>query len=162
VNGLTPVRTLVSDKWLVIQQFIPVEAPASAFPGTTDKKHLIQIVPSEKERPSAALLTTWAHWKKYVETAPQIRLDQLQFAVSNQAEVLVVGQPLPPIQGKAYWQQDLLLLPNGYDFDLSNMATFISAALSKAQDGYLLFQEEGTFQKIPLQGFVAARRSAVR
>lgn len=162
VGGLTPIGTLAEEKWQPIKQFIPVEIPSAAFPGKTDKQYAIQLIAAETERKATALLVNLADWKKYVEGAPQIRLDQLKFAVSATNETLVIGYPLPPIPGKAYWQQGFLLIPNGYDFDLSNMANLISTALNKEQNAYLLFQETGTYQKVFLEDLVPTTRSAVR
>jgi len=162
VGGLTPVGTLAAGEWQPLKQFIPIEIPSSAFSGKTDKQYAIQLIPAEIERQAAALLVDLSEWKKYVNTAPQIRLDQLKFAVSATNEVLVVGYPLPPIPGKAYWQQDLLLIPNGYDFDLSSMASLLNTTLNKEQNAYLLFQETGTYQKVFLEQLVPTTRSAVR
>ena len=162
VGGLTPIGTLAAGEWQPIKQFIPVEVPSSAFPGKTDKQYRIQLIPAETEHKAAALLADLIAWKNYVEGAPQIRLDQLQFAVSATNEVLIIGYPLPPIPGRAYWKQDLLLIPNGYDFDLSNMANLLNTALNQAQDAYLLFQETGTYQKVFLEQLVPTTRSAVR
>lgn len=162
MGGLTPIGTLAAGTWQAINQFIPVELPSAAFAGKTNKQYLIQLVSSEIERTSTALVVDLVSWKTYVDGAAQIRLDQLKFAVSATNEVLIVGYPLPPIPGKAYWKQDLLLIPNGYDFDLSNMASLLSAALNQAQDAYLLFQEGGTYQKVFLDQLMPTTRSAVR
>jgi len=162
VGGLTPIETLAEGKWQAIQQFIPAEIPSAAFSGKTDKQSTIRLVPAETERKAAALLVDLVTWKKYVAGAPQIRLDQLKFAVSATNETLIVGYPLPPIPGKAYWQKGFLLIPNGYDFDLSNMASLLNIALNKEQNAYLLFQEIGTYQKVYLEQLVPTTRSAVR
>ena len=162
VGALTPVGILVEGDWQSIQQFIPVAIPSAAFSGKTEKQYAIQLVPAEIARKAAALLVNLSAWKKYVDGAPQLRLDQLKIAVSATNEVLIVGYPLPPIPGKAYWQQDLLLIPNGYDFDLSNMASLLATALNKKQNAYLLFQETGTYQRVFLEQLVPTTRSAVR
>ena len=162
VGKLTPIGKLPKLEWQPISKFIEVKLPTSAFPGVVEKKHLVRLIPSEKMQPGKALLTNLSVWKKYAEGAPKIRLNQLRFAVSENREVLILGNPLPPIPGKEFWQKHNLLIPNGFDFEIPMVADLIFEKENTNDDAILIFHENKNWQKINLKHFVNGSRSAVR
>ncbi len=161
-GGLTPVATLPLLEWLPVAAFINIEIPVAALPGQLDQLATISIVPSAKNKKGDALLTTLEQWKLYATKAPAIRLTPLQFAVSQNSSVLIVGNPLPAIPGKELWMTDNILLPNGYDFEIPLAVSFINEKLNAQKDAVLLFDTDGTYEKIDLAVFAKAKRSAVR
>lgn len=161
-GSLTPVAVLPVLNWLPITEFVSIKIPVAALPGQLEDPATISIVPAAVNKNGSALVTTLEQWKAYAESAPAIRLLQLQFAVSQKSEVLIIGTPLPSIPGKEYWKKDNILLPNGYDFEIPMAASFINEKLNPEQDGFLVFDIDGTFEKIDFAFLVDARRSAVR
>jgi MoxR-vWA-beta-propeller ternary system domain bpX2 len=161
-GSLTPVAVLPALEWLPVAEFITIEIPVAALPGQLHQPAMISIIPSTISKKGDALLTTLQQWKAYATSAPAIRLAQLQFAVSQKNEVLILGDPLPSIPGKEYWMTDNILLPNGYDFEIPMAASFISKKLNAQKDAVLLFDVTGAYEKIGLDFFVPAKRSAVR
>ena len=107
-------------------------------------------------------MTSLRIWKEYVEAAPLIRLKQLQFAVSEDDQALIIGMPVPPIPGKAYTLRDHILLPAGYDLDPPVVRPLIRSRLNPLEDAWLLFDTDGSWQRIPLQYCMPATRSAAR
>jgi MoxR-vWA-beta-propeller ternary system domain bpX2 len=161
-GSLTPVATLPELVWLPVAAFISIKIPVAALPGKVKEPSTINVLPSAIEKKSTALLTTLQQWKAYAELAPGIRLAQLHFAVSQKNEVLITGTPLPSIPGKEYWKANNILLPCGYDFEIPMAANFINNKLNPQQDGLLIFDTDGTCQKIDFAFLVPAKRSAVR
>lgn len=161
-GGLTPVAILPELHWLPIADFIPIKMLVAALPGQLQQPAVTRVVPSVDHKTGTALLTSLLQWKAYAETAPGIRLAQLQFAVSQNNEVLIMGTPLPPIPGKEYWTRNNILLPCGYDLEIPMAASFISEKLDPEQDGFLIFDTDGNCEKIDLAFLVDAKRSAVR
>jgi len=161
-GSLTPERVLPELVWLPVTEFITIKVPVAALPGQLEKPAVISIVPSAVDKKGVALRTTLEQWKVYAELAPAIRLAPLQFAVSQKNEVLIVGTPLPSIPGKEYWQLNNILLPCGYDLEIPIAASFISEKLDPEQDGFLVFDTDGSCEKIDFAFLVAAKRSAVR
>jgi fumarate reductase subunit D len=161
-GGLTPVAILPELKWMPIAAFISIQIPVAALPGKVEEQVAINIIPSAITKKSMALLTTLQQWKAYAELAPGIRLAQLHFAVSQKNKVLITGTPLPSIPGKEYWQANNILLPCGYDFEIPMAANFINNKLNPQQDGLLIFDKDGTCEKIDFAFLVPAKRSAVR
>lgn len=159
---LTPVDILKSLQWLPLQKFISVEAPISAMPGVVKEKINIAIVVSSKERKGTALLTSLSVWKRYAETASASRLEAITFVVSEKNEVLIMGNPLPSLPGKEFWETQDVLIPCGYDFQVSMMPFFINKAWNKQKKYIILFNTDSEWQRIEKGYFVQGKRSAVR
>lgn len=164
-SGLTPVAPLPELDWQPLAAWMPLILPTSALPGKTDQIVPIQLqrVPdSGAEQTGFALLMPFARWREYVETAPQVRLEPLQFAVSKEKMTLVMGHPLPPVPGEEYWETDHLLLPAGYTLALPTLAPLVARKLNPAHDRYVRLDTSGKWELIPKDTFVPATRSAVR
>ena len=76
--------------------------------------------------------------------------------------MLIIGKPLPALPGKEYVLQDTLLLPCGYAFDPPVISALVVARLNPGKDALLLFDTDGSWEKIPAACFVATTRSAIR
>ncbi len=162
LNGLTPVGRLKELAWQPLTSFLPLELPVSLYPGRLSQKHSVRLVPATADKSTKALLTSRQHWIQYAEYAPLARLERLQFTLSKDDEVLVIGEPSPAIPGKTFWQQEQLLLPVGFDVDPSFTASLISEELVPYNDAWLLFDIAGNCQQIPIDHFMPARRSVIR
>ncbi|MDJ1479730.1 hypothetical protein QNI16_04480 [Cytophagaceae bacterium YF14B1] len=161
-GGVTPTGTLPSLSWQPLTTFISVELPVSVLPGKFQRPYIAQLVPSGQDKPGAALLVSLATWKAYAETAPEIRLQQVRFAVSEKEEVFIIGDLLPSIPGKEYWRHNTLLVPSGYDFDPPLITDIIEKKLNPQKGNLLVFHSSDEWELIPLSCFVPATRSAIR
>jgi len=161
-GNLTPAAILPSMEWIPVAEFVNIKIPVAALPGQLSERATIRVMASSKNKTGDALLTTLQQWKHYAANAPAIRLAPLQFAVSQNNNVLIIGYPLPAIPGKELWMADHILLPNGYDFEIPMATAFINEKLNAEGDAVLLFDTDGSFEKIGLAFFAKAKRSAVR
>ena len=159
---LTPVAKLETLDWQPLTEFPEVESPVASLPGRTNAKVKIKLVSSSAERKGAALLTTLDIWTQYGETAPGSRLLATKFAVSENKEVLIVGEPLPPVPGIEYWRTGDVFIPCGYDFELSIMREFINKKINDNKGFLVLFDKNGNWQRIDKTFLVMSKRSAVR
>lgn len=162
LGGSTPVALLQNMRWIPIQKFVPLEMPVAAMPGKVDHKCPIRLLASDRVEEGKALLTSLQAWSVYAENAPEIRLKQLSFALSEKQSVLIIGTPLPPVPGQEYWLREGNLLPAGFDFEFPLVASLLAARLNPLQDRYLLFHADASFDAIPKEAFVPATRSGVR
>lgn len=162
LGKLTPTRKLPKLNWKPIADFFEIDLPISAERGKSEDVYFIELEQSSEVREGTAFLTSFDNWKKFVETQANIRFQNLTFALSQYQEVLIIGTPLPSIQGKEYWSCQNMLLPAGYDFRFPLLAKQISNKLSDNQNNKIVFFEDGTWVKIPLNDFVKTTRSAVR
>lgn len=169
VGGLTPLSKLPNFKWELLSQFLPIDLPKSAFPALVEATTKVRLVISEQEQKGIALLTDFEEWLKYVENAPKIRLQRLQFAVSEHRQVLVVGDILPPIRGRVFWQDGQILLPLGLAFEWTLAAKLLAQKHDLGEKAILFFDTNSTElqkdispQRIDLENFVDCTHSAVR
>ncbi|TGD79545.1 hypothetical protein [Hymenobacter wooponensis] len=161
-GSLTPTSRLPDLVWQPIREFVPLEIPVAALPGQLASQHSLQLVPATHAPAGAALLTTLAAWQAYADGAPEIRLQRLRFAVSATNQVLVLGIPLPPIQGQELWLHEGLLLPAGLAFETPLIASLLARKLNPQQDSFLLFAANGEWERIEQHFLQPASRSAVR
>ncbi|MBO9660321.1 MAG: hypothetical protein J7527_15985, partial [Chitinophagaceae bacterium] len=91
-----------------------------------------------------------------------IRLNALKFAVSESNEVMIVGDLLPSIPGREYWNCNGMLLPAGFEFEAPVVASFLPGKLNRERDLLIVFNTTGKWYKIDLNFFIPATRSAIR
>ena len=161
-DSLTPIGKLPEINWKPLSGFLPVVMPVSAFPGTSERKAKLRLIEKEQPQESKAMITSLTIWKKYGESALELKLQRLIFAVSSEDEVLIWGTPLPPIPGREYWKKGQIFLPNGYDFEFSHLGKVVERKLNLTNKSMILFQKNGQFSIIPEHYFVKATRSAIR
>jgi hypothetical protein len=162
LGGVTPVGKLKPLSWMSLPLFMPIELPVSVMPAEVSETVTIQIVASAKEQKAMALSTTATAWLDYVISAPEVRLKRLKFAVSDANNVLIVGEPLPPIEGETYWLNNNIFMPSGYDFELPIVSELIYQKENLQNQAFLCFNTEGSHHRIEELDFVLATRSAVR
>jgi hypothetical protein len=162
LGGVTPIGKLKKLRWLPLLDYVQIEMPTSAMPGRVEEKYPVRIVPSTLLQESKALLTMLPVWRHYADSAPEVRLSRLRFALAQTGEVLIWGTPLPAIPGKEYWMQENMLLPAGFDFEIPWIAGLVAGKLNPLNDAVILFTEEGSWEKIEKKAFVPATRSAIR
>jgi hypothetical protein len=161
-GGFTPVGALPDVHWTPLAAFIRPELPTSALPGKGVGQYPVKLVPSGRAEAGGALVTSLSVWQQYAATAPEVRLQGLRFAASENDQVLVLGTPLPPVPGKEYWLTHNLLLPAGFDFQWPLAAGLLAAKLNPRNDAVLRFGPDGSWEKIPREALVPASRSAAR
>jgi len=132
------------------------------MPGQVKEKYPIRVIPSVYAEKGSALLCPLATWKSYADSAPEVRLSRLRFAVSQSGQVLVWGSPLPAISGQEYWQRGGMLLPCGYDFEIPFVADLLARRLNPENDSVLLFYADGTWDRIARKHLIPVTRSGVR
>jgi hypothetical protein len=162
VGSLTPVGKLREMDWEPLEDFIGLEIPTSAMPGQVTEKYWPGLIASSRVAEGNALLTSLDVWRSYAETAPQARLEKIRFAASANKQVILLGTPLPPVPGKEYWMNNNILLPSGLDFEIPVVSALIAKKFNPANDHILLFDDDGSWDKIAADSFVPVTRSAVR
>jgi hypothetical protein len=162
LGGSTPVAKLPALDWQPMKKFIPVELPGAALPAQLAQQYALQLLPSSEYHPGAALKVKLADWQAYAETAPEIRLAALRFALSATGDVLVMGEPLPPLPGVEYWLRDSILLPAAYDLEWPLVAELFNQRENGKGTCFLIFEKDGSWQKIEKRCFVPASRAGIR
>ena len=162
LGGSTPVAKLPAMDWLLMKEFIPIELPGAALPAQLTQQYALHLLPATEYHPGAALKVKLADWQAYAETTPEIRLTALRFALSAAGDVLVMGEPLPPLPGVEYWLRDSILLPAAYDLEWPLLAGLFNQRENSKGAYFILFEKDGNWQKIEKRCFVLASRAGIR
>ncbi|RYY53838.1 MAG: hypothetical protein EOO09_16565 [Chitinophagaceae bacterium] len=158
----TPVADLPQLAWTTPAAVLPLELPVSLLPGQVTGRVALVLLPGETEQESTVLMTGYDSWKLYGETASQTRLDRVSYAVSEDGSILVMGDPLPALPGRAFYVSGDFILPSGFVFNLPvELFPQVMQQVFPA-DNWILFDRNSTWTAIPKNYFVNARRSGIR
>jgi hypothetical protein len=157
-----PCASLPTGDWRLLPEWLTVKLPTAAFAAVVESKVPLKLMRSEHAAESNIIKTTWAAWRDYGTSAPQVRLNPLSFAVSDRCEALVRGEPVPPIPGQRYVEAGGIALPAGWVPDPGLDRDSIRQRLGVPGEHLAVFREDGQFELIPDSVFVHASRSAIR
>jgi len=158
----TPTQELPNLQWQFLTQALPIEMPVAALPGKTPQPLFIRLIPSQKPEKGTLLKTDLKTWQQFAETTLEVRLQRLQFAVSENGNVLIWGTPLPPIPGEEFWENKHSFLPCGWEFEHSILGDLVQQKWNMERDAVLIFDKEGEWQRIEKENFVKGSRSGIR
>lgn len=135
--------------WSPINKALPVEMPAYNFNYFGVKETVdFKLVASNVEREAKALFVELDVLDTYIQKAPAVRLQSIQWTFVNK-KALLIGIPLLPIPGKSYWQSQNFLIPTGYDFEYPELSNFYHKNLQTASNQYIVLQPDNTYYKLP-------------
>ena len=157
-----PSGHLPQGEWTPLQQWISIQLEPPALSGTLEHRVAVKLVRSSVAKSSNLLLTSLQAWHDYAITAPQLRLDQWSFAVNEQAQVLVWGAPCPPIRGQHFVEEQRIAVPVGWTWSPSVEVTILRKVLQVGADDLALLATDASWNRIAVDDFVRASRSAVR
>lgn len=148
-NSLLPERNIPSLLWTKIDRALPIELPSlnHNFFGIEEQISM-QLIASETEAPAIAMVTSVDRLKAYIETAPSIRLQNLKWAVLENNEVFILGQPLLPITGNVFWQRADFIIPVGFDFELSLLVNTLNNVLNTGRKSLIIWNKDSSYFKI--------------
>jgi len=157
-----PCGRLPQGEWKKLAEILVPELPSPAFPGLKPMRAGLKWAYGRKEKPAALLLTQAQAWWEYVETAPEIRLSVLGFALNDAGQVLVKGSPLPALPGAYFSLEQGVALPSGLEVDPRLSPVTLKRLLEAGDKGIALLQEDGTWSWIADECWRPATRSSVR
>ncbi|MEP1490303.1 MAG: hypothetical protein ABJK28_17925 [Algibacter sp.] len=163
LNSQLPDRNIPSVLWTPIDRALPIELPVynHNYFGI-DESIKMQLIPSEKEKEVVAMLSTVDMLNRYIEIAPVIRLQKLKWILINNDDVLIIGTPLLPFRGAAFWRQYDFLIPAGYDFDLPILTEILHHKMNPKNDKYLIWNADNTWFSISKEDLEPLTRGAFR
>ena len=152
LQSLLPYRNIPSLLWTPVERGLPVQLPAfnHNYFGIHDKI-VVRLIPSDQEEEAAALLVTVDDLKTYIETAPAVRLQGLHWALVGDDKAIILGAPLLPLKGDAFWCSHDFLLPAGYCFELYALAGTINGLVNPERKDWIVWGREGTYWKLDKQ-----------
>ena len=161
-----PSETLPALQWQSVQTWLRVQMPSNSAGAqsqeTSPRTVSLRIVRSGEERPTELLLTSLPDWQAFALSAPDVRLRPLRFAADTSGNVVVRGQPLPPLPGRQFVLYGSIAVEAGFTWEPAVSSEVLSRRLSLPSDAVALLREDGTFTRMEGEQFVPATRSAVR
>ena len=144
--------------WLPLHTLLPA-IPASVSENETFFGNLFFFLQADTQiREPTAIRLPFSTFAKWAETASSIRLARLTFAVSENHEVLVLGTPLPPLNGQSLYSDGQLLIPCGFALP----PFFLADEIPVSRDQRLLVESDHSVHVIGSELFVQASRAAIR
>lgn len=163
-GSLLPSRKMPALLWTPIEQALPLVLPAlnHNFFGL-DEKIALRLVPSSEERDAVAMLASLQTLSVYMEIAPAVRLEGIQWCfVSPGNQALLSGFPLLPVTGTAFWQSGDMLLPCGYEPEFPFLSGDICHKIQGGADALICWITPDQYILIPRQYLKPLTRSSFR
>ncbi|MEM6570427.1 MAG: hypothetical protein AAF957_18595 [Planctomycetota bacterium] len=160
-----PTALVPDAAWRAIADVLPVRVEAAALAGTLPPPVELSVVRGGPPREPAALRVSLARLVDWIDLAPAARFESLVFAADASGEALVLGTPLPPLEGTLYWEAAGVLVPCGHridpDVDGATARAVLAGEDDDDPDDRYLVDPEG-MARVPASAWVRASRSAVR
>ncbi|HNC99918.1 MAG TPA: hypothetical protein PKW90_27575, partial [Myxococcota bacterium] len=162
VGRRIPTTALPSGPWVPIAEWLTPRLPTPALPGTLPAPTPLTLEPSSQERPARLLLAELADWEDYSSTCAEIRLSKLSFAVNEPHQVLIHGEPLPPLQGQRWTVVENIGIPIGYTWRPSISASLLAEAMNATPHALLVWFTTGQVERVQWEPFLPATRANIR
>lgn len=146
--------------WTPIAEFVRVTIPQSLLAGAREGRAMLTLTPSEHARPANALLTSLRHFAAWSDDAPDFRFRPLRYAASGD-RVLVIGEPVPSIDGLRLYEVEGLCIPCGFATAPAIDAASLRMILALGAGDIALFEVD-RWHLIPADVLVPVSRSSVR
>ncbi len=127
-----------------------------------DEEFSISIVPDPDPKMAGVMILPLNALLNYAETAPEIRLKNLEWAVLNNKNAIVFGTPLLPLNGKAFWVSKNMILPVGYNFDLEILVDVIDQKINSNCVDWIVWSSDSTYFRVPKDKIRPLSLSALR
>ncbi len=146
LNSLLPNNIIPSLLWSPINRALPIQLPSfnHNYFGINEQID-IKLVATEIEKNPFAIIVTLSDVEKYIYKAAAIRLQKIKWCILNNNKVLLIGLPLLPIRGLAYWQSNSSLLPLGFDFELFILINFYNNLLNSDNENWIIWNTDGSY-----------------
>ena len=172
INGrqLRRAERLLSDEtlppvsWRPLTTFLGARMPPTVAAGVLPTRIGISLRPDAAASAPNLLEVLRQDWIAYVETAPEIRLRRLVFAVSEDdpERVLIRGVPLPPLPGSQFVEAECVAKPAGYHWHPPVAAKTVRKTLAAEETDMVILRADASWSRIPRSAWIGATRSAVR
>ncbi len=168
-NLLVPLGSAVATErlpeleWQVLAKLLHFNLPTAALSGRLTAVELpeLKLLRSGAERPAAAGLYEFDELARWVDSAPQFRLRKLAACVAEH-EVLVIGNPLPPIVCEFLCLEGRLLTPAGITWYPRLSAEQLLEHFDVNGDQLLLWTKTDQWSTLPIEIVKPLRRGSVR
>lgn len=158
-----PHGRLPEGPWVSLRQWMHLELTSPAFSAQSERTIPWRLTHDDEEPGDAhALITTMPLLRHYASRAPLVRLRPLQFAMDSSGRVVLWGTPLPAIPGTRLMVRDGIGVPCGRTWMPQIPSKAMCHVLGIATGDLAILHEQGTWDHIQQEHFVAVTRESVR
>lgn len=163
LDSLLPEGFVPALIWTSIDRALPVGLPSlnHNYFGLQDTL-TIRLVAAENEKESVAMIVDLDLLGDYLEHAPAVRLKNLSWCILDDYTACIVGTPVLPVQGAVFWQDDVFLLPAGFDFELYSIKEVLKGVLEVNDRDRVVWLENGTYFKLGYSDLQPLSRASFR
>lgn len=162
LNSGLPDRIVPALLWTPITRALPVTLPKCNHNYFGIDEYIsFRVVPAQEQKETVAIMVALSDLGAYLQYAPPVRLQKIRWVLCDMEQALLMGTPLLPITGMAYWLRDCFLLPAGFDIDLHILTREFGQLLNPAgneliccnTDGSTSFIDRLSFQPLSLASY---------
>jgi MoxR-vWA-beta-propeller ternary system domain bpX2 len=160
-NSLLPDRNIPGVLWSPLWRVLPLQRPPynHNYFGLEEKLKL-QLQPSSDEKTSTAMMVDLLSLENYLQSAPEIRFKNLEWAVIGHNSAFVKGTPLLPLEADVFWLNHGMFLPAGFDFNYSILGELIRKKIDPLGENQIVLRKDGGYFMIPKDAFVSLSKSS--
>ncbi|MDR6560787.1 MULTISPECIES: hypothetical protein [unclassified Arcicella] len=162
-GSLLPERTIPTLLWTPIERGLSIELPNYNFNyfGINEKVE-IKLVESDSEKPVVGMLVKKHILEAYIQHAPAIRFQKLEWVIINDESIFIVGEPNLPIQGDIFWKINNFFLPIGYAFEFPILINIIAKTINPTSQNYIIYYTQNDYYLINKYDFQPLSISSFR
>lgn len=148
--------------WSPMQNILPVDLPPlnHNYFGVHDGVEF-RIVRQKHEQEATTLLCQKDDVAAYLNQAPAIRVQHLAWIGVN-GMVLIIGTPLLPIKGAAFWNRDNFLYPAGFGPELHIIEPLVQNTVDPSGSSLVLWDADSSYITIPRNQLMPLSLSSFR
>lgn len=149
--------------WTPVKRALPLSLPSynDNYFGPNGKINT-GLVQCDDEKDIFALRTSCEKLRSYIESAPESRLNNLEWAIiEDTAEALIIGTPILPITGHVYLKINNFLIPAGYNLKYPILAEEIRKKID-AGNSWIIWSEDNTYCIANKNNFIPLSLSSFR
>jgi len=144
-----PDQNIPSVLWTPIGRGLPITLPKRNFNYFgVEEKIVFSLIASEDQRSAAAMMIDLDDLGNYISTASAIRLQQLSWTILDSKKALIIGKPLLPIPGKAFWKRQDFLIPLGFDFDQHVLSGILHQQINSNQNQWIVWDQKANYFRV--------------
>ena len=165
-NHRVPVRSMPECDWLTADEWFTIELPQAGIARrpTDSFRTALRLERGGKIQAPAAIDGSLAHLKQWAESASEKQLQALNFTVcpNDPARCLIIGNPLPPIDGTYLIESERTLIPAGYCWAPAVDAKTLRHAFDLENSTWLYWESNEVFHFIEEHQLAPLSRASIR
>jgi hypothetical protein len=156
INSLLPYCNVPSLLWTPIERAMHLSLPSFNHNLFEVPENIsIRIGQSDEAGKLAeAMICELELFEQFIVSCPEVRLKNLKWTLLETDKVFILGRPLLPLNGDAYWKKDNHLFPAGYALQLPLLTGMLDDLINTGGENFIIWNKDNSYsllQKSDLQ-----------